>query len=322
MKNKFLKSWIIAIGLTLSFTPFTAMSQDGGSTVSGVEILDNGTPIGRARKFDFIGDVAVNNRTATITDMTCSNNGDCGNIILDTTTCLDTDPLSPGADRMFHDTDCDGTKDEVEEYIDQPGLDDAECGNGQVYKKSAGTWQCGTDADSGQGLNIDRVLWVTTGGADVPGTLNASCVGAGDPHACCTGVGAGTCEDCSTEECCTLSNPCETIQQAINEATELALPTNYTNNTVISVAAGTYDEKEISFWNKDSGSPAYLRPARGVSIVGDGRSTTGISPTLSSGECVFRGTGGFGVYIRDLWFRVFSAGGSYGWCSDGGNDGF
>jgi hypothetical protein len=148
----------------------------------------------------------------------------------------------------------------------------------------------------------------------------------GNDGRCGYGGGGG---DCSTEACCTLAAPCATIQQAINEATELDPPSSI-QNVVVYVGPGLFGEKEIVTYNTDTASSRYLTKAENIVIKGEGRLVTivGASPDdipnsefLYTDECVIRLTGAGLVALYDLTVQAWpwSAQTNYAaLCTDGG----
>lgn len=155
--------------------------------------------------------------------------------------------------------------------------------DGKVLKMLSGTPQWQPDADSGAGLNIARTLWVDTAGLDYLVTPG----------------------DCSTVDCCTIAHPCATIQQAINEATELSPPSN-TSGVLINIGPGFYNETELRMFNTNSASARYLVPANSVTLRGANKLATTIgsaltySTFLGNGQCTINGTGAGNLKLRDI----------------------
>lgn len=115
----------------------------------------------------------------------CDDADTCGRIILDSTTCMDT-----SGDRVFHDTDCDGTKDAGENWVDLTCMDDDTCNpkNGDATFGSVTAGECDpSTGDCGFGASCNTVnphgvdLGICTGGTepDTACTVNADCAGSG-----------------------------------------------------------------------------------------------------------------------------------------------
>lgn len=152
-----------------------------------------------------------------------------------------------------------------------------------LYDQSTNTFSCGTDQNSI--VTTDNEYYVSTGGTD-----NGNC---------------------------TINQPCDTVQGAINASVE-----GYDgNDSVIHVSPGDINDKNIVFYNASTTQSTYLNPAQNVNIIGKGRGVTKIAPTsLGATECIVDLTGAsFPQFLNISLQAPLSTG--FSLCSNGGSHG-